>query len=110
MRGEPRHCFAVMSFVRNVEDFVCGNCGTAVKGNGYTNHCPNCLFSKHVDIEPGDRAQECGGLMEPIRVEGSTGKGYQIRQRCTRCRHEFRVRAAENDNVDVLVSLAGKDA
>ena len=50
-------------FTRVVEDFTCGQCGAAVTGDGYTNHCPLCLWSRHVDINPGDRAAECGGLM-----------------------------------------------
>ncbi|WDF05905.1 RNHCP domain-containing protein [Shouchella hunanensis] len=36
------------------------------RANGsYRNHCPFCLYSKHQDIIPGDRASTCGGLMEP---------------------------------------------
>ena len=39
-----------------------GNFGTANR-----NHCPKCLWSKHLDQEePGDRRSECLGLMEPI--------------------------------------------
>lgn len=30
-------------------------------GSNHRNHCPNCLYSLHVDIEPGDRESECGG-------------------------------------------------
>ena len=45
-----------MSFTRKVEDFTCEHCGREVHGNGYTNHCPHCLHSKHVDVNPGDRA------------------------------------------------------
>ncbi|MFA6992594.1 MAG: RNHCP domain-containing protein, partial [Candidatus Gracilibacteria bacterium] len=37
-------------FSRTIEDFVCEKCGAKVKGDGYTNHCPKCLWSKHVDI------------------------------------------------------------
>ena len=50
-------------FERNVEDFVCTVCGQQVEGNGYTNHCPKCLSSLHVDINPGDRASSCYGVM-----------------------------------------------
>ena len=46
-------------FTRTVGDFVCENCNTSVKGNGYTDHCPCCLYSKHVDINPGDRDCDC---------------------------------------------------
>ena len=71
-------------FQRTIEDFVCGNCGAKVKGNGYTNHCPVCLWSKHVDIHPGDRAEACGGLMEPIAVDLER-EGYRITYRCQKC-------------------------
>ena len=57
-----------MTFIRKTEDFICENCGAVVVGNGYTNHCPACLYSKHVDRSPGDRAADCGGLMEPVAV------------------------------------------
>src|SRR3954452_24116834 len=55
-------------FTRTREDFTCGNCGAAVRGNGYTNHCPRCLWSRHVDVDPGDRAADCGALMRPVGV------------------------------------------
>ena len=54
------------------ESFTCKSCGRLVTsggaGSGHRNHCPNCLSSLHVDIEPGDRASDCGGLMEPVAV------------------------------------------
>ena len=58
----------VKRFSKCVEDFTCEECGSPIEGNGYTNHCPNCLYSKHVDINPGDRKSTCGGIMAPIRV------------------------------------------
>ena len=65
--------FMAVNFKRKIEDFVCGNCGENIKGDGYTNHCPKCLWSKHVDINPGDRASDCGGLMEPSKMEAKGG-------------------------------------
>ena len=68
--------------------FVCLQCGLEVMpiSNGsYRNHCPRCLYSKHVDLEPGDRASSCEGLMEPIGVRYKSGKGLQIVHRCTVC-------------------------
>ena len=56
-------------FQKRVEDFCCENCGTEVTGNGYTNHCPKCLYSKHVDINPGDRLNSCGSMMKPTNIE-----------------------------------------
>ena len=86
------------AFRRQVEDFVCENCGTQVVGNGFTNHCPRCLFSKHVDINPGDRAEACGGLMEPIGVELDKGK-YVITQQCLKCGRIWRNEASPDDDI-----------
>lgn len=90
-------------FSKCVEDFTCEKCGQSVKGTGYTNHCPHCLWSKHVDINPGDRQCECKGMMEPVRVEY---KGeFIIVHQCVKCGTEKRNRAAENDNKDLLFKL-----
>lgn len=54
------------------DSFSCRVCGRLVKpegaGSSHRNHCPNCLCSLHVDITPGDRAADCGGVMEPVAV------------------------------------------
>ena len=52
------------------EAFVCDNCGFHVDRLGYScrDHCPNCLYSKHVDNNPGDRSNKCRGLLKPIGV------------------------------------------
>ncbi len=98
-----------MSFERRIEDFACGHCGAHVVGSGYTNHCPQCLWSMHVDIEPGDRAASCGGLMEPVAVEGSS-PAYRIVHRCVRCRFEKRNNAATDDSPEALLDIANKRA
>lgn len=98
-----------MSFKRTVEDFVCEHCGTAVRGTGYTNHCPKCLWSKHVDVQPGDRAEVCGGMMEPVRVEG-TVREYVLTHRCARCNAERRNKVGDEDDNDALVAIAKKTA
>lgn len=86
------------NFKRQIEDFVCENCGEKVIGNGYTNHCPRCLWGKHVDINPGDRAANCGGLMEPMGVELEKGK-YVITQQCLKCGRIWRNEAAKADDI-----------
>ena len=96
-----------MSFTKRVEDFVCEHCGTAVQGDGYTNHCPQCLWSKHVDRDPGDRAESCHGLMEPLALEGSS-PNYVLLHRCLRCFTERRVKVKEDDSKNSLLSLAQK--
>jgi hypothetical protein len=92
-------------FQRRKEDFVCTKCGTAVVGDGYTDHCPACLWSRHVDVNPGDRASTCLGMMEPIATEG-TGPIYTILYKCTQCKSEHRVKMHKADSADAIVALA----
>jgi hypothetical protein len=94
-----------MSFKKTVENFTCEHCGTEVIGNGYTNHCPKCLYSKHVDIDPGDRAASCGGMMVPTAIEGSTGSGYTVLQKCRSCGHERRNAIRPEDDVEAILAL-----
>lgn len=92
-------------FQRTIEDFLCGNCGAAVKGNGYTNHCPSCLYSKHVDINPGDRASDCGGLMKPIGIEQKNGD-YVIVHECIKCCHIRKNKRVPEDDFNTIVSVS----
>ena len=96
-------------FQRRKEDFVCENCGAKVQGNGYTNHCPHCLYSKHVDINPGDRLESCGGLMEPIDFELKDGK-YVLVHRCQKCGFERRNKVCDEDNFEAVLALARQGA
>jgi hypothetical protein len=50
-----------------------------------------------VDKLPGDRAEACGGLMEPVEVRGSSASGWQVLHRCVRCGFERSNRAALDD-------------
>ncbi|CAM3205768.1 RNHCP domain-containing protein [Stackebrandtia soli] len=90
--------------------FVCAHCGEAVKAltNGsYRNHCPFCLHSRHVDEMPGDRAADCGGVMEPVELRHKPGKGLQIRFRCLECGAEsFNRVATDTVQPDDMTRLA----
>ncbi|HEY4718945.1 MAG TPA: RNHCP domain-containing protein [Anaerolineales bacterium] len=92
-------------FQRTIEDFVCGQCGFTVQGTGYTNHCPCCLWSRHVDVMPGDRQADCGGLMRPVAVEVKAN-GYRILHRCQICGAEKWNQASPADDFDRLVAIA----
>jgi rubrerythrin len=94
-------------FTRTIEDFTCEHCGADVKGNGYTNHCPKCLWSKHVDVNPGDRAEGCGGMMEPIGAI-KKGKGYVITHQCKKCGFERINKLLPEDNFDMLLHISKK--
>ncbi len=94
-------------FQKKVEDFVCEKCGRRVKGSGYTDHCPDCLWSKHVDINPGDRKSECEGLMEPIGAKVKSDC-YTIYYRCIECGFRHRVKSAANDNFEAIINLVSR--
>ncbi len=96
-----------MSFTRTIEDFVCAHCGAVVTGSGYTNHCPRCLWSKHLDNEPGDRANECGGLMKPIGIELDHGV-TMIMHQCQVCGMRKRNKASDQDDKDAVIALSSK--
>lgn len=99
----------VKKFSRYVEDFICEHCHDHVKGNGYTNHCPSCLYSKHVDKNPGDRSASCHGLMEPIEVMVK-GDQYILTHRCIRCQTMKRNKTAKNDNFSAILRLMEKQS
>jgi rubrerythrin len=92
-------------FQRTKEDFTCEQCGFFVRGSGYTNHCPQCLWSKHVDVNPGDRQATCHGLMQPMSVEIKNGE-YVILHRCITCGFERKNKAAKGDNFDAILKLS----
>lgn len=75
-----------------------------VQGNGYTNHCPECFYSKHVDVEPGDRASNCGGLMPPVQIYFLHGQ-WSVIQKCERCGLEKRNKVQAMDNMEKLAAL-----
>lgn len=94
-------------FQRTVEDFICEKCGTKNIGDGFTNHCFNCLTSKHVDINPGDRAEICCGIMDPIKIDYEKGE-YYINHKCLKCGIIKRKKLEKQDNFDTAVAITKK--
>jgi hypothetical protein len=90
--------------------FRCGNCRLDVSldavGTAHRNHCPNCLWSRHVDDSPGDRAAECGSLMEPIAISVRSGGEWVLVHRCRGCDEIHLNRSAGDDNPLMLMRLA----
>ncbi|MFA5811746.1 MAG: RNHCP domain-containing protein [bacterium] len=101
--------------VRN-EGFVCGHCGREVPPTAHTtprSHCPFCLWSMHVDINPGDRANKCRGMMRPIGIYTHARKEYIILHQCMRCGERMRAKAIFSDDnaaddFELIIELAGK--
>ena len=94
------------------DTFTCKVCGRVCTpqnaGSDHRNHCPNCLSSLHVDEEPGDRASDCGGIMEPVAVWVRKGGEWAIIHRCKRCGKLSSNRVAADDNPMKLMSIAMK--
>ncbi len=95
-----------MPFIARQEPFTCEHCGEDVKPletGSYRNHCPKCLWSKHVDKDgPGDRKSECKGLMKPVGLDYRKKKGWMIVHQCTECRKEIPNIAACDDDMTVV--------
>lgn len=96
-----------MGFKKLDSGFQCSNCGKSVLPLGYTsrNHCPYCLCSIHVDNEPGDRNNDCKGLMVPIDIEYNGKKGYIIVHKCTRCGQIKKNKSATDDNYELILEI-----
>ncbi len=94
-------------FSKNDSGFICAHCGVEVRPLGYTSrdHCNKCLCSLHVDINPGDRANTCLGVLVPINVTTSAKKGYVINYRCAKCGQLHNNKSAEDDSFKAILSV-----
>ena len=97
-------------FTKIDESFRCENCGKKIEKLGYTsrNHCPYCLCSKHLDINPGDRMCECHGLLEPTAIEYNSKKGYVIVHKCKKCGDLRKNKTANDDNQELILKIMSK--
>lgn len=99
----------MLRFQRKIEVFQCEHCATEVDGDGYTNHCPSCLWSKHVDIWPGDRKATCRGLMRPVGAEIRKG-GHRLVHECVHCGYRSTNRLAVGDNMERYITIMTESA
>jgi len=74
-------------------------------GTSHRNHCPSCLWSRHVDDSPGDRAADCGAAMEPLAVTVRGDGEWVVVHRCTGSGVVHLNRSAGDDNVYMLIQL-----
>ena len=93
-------------FTKNDQSFTCVVCKKEVNPLKYTSrdHCPFCLCSLHVDINPGDRQNTCKGIMFPSDIEKGK-KDYVIRYQCSKCGQYHRNKVAEDDNFDTILTV-----
>lgn len=92
------------------ESFICENCNRKVKKLGYSarDHCPYCLYSKHVDVNPGDRANKCMGLLKPIGIEKFKDT-FKILYKCEKCNKEHKNIMANDDDMNIIIEISKRD-
>lgn len=94
-------------FTKLDEEFICENCKQKIEKLNYTtrDHCNYCLYSKHVDINPGDRQNTCKGLLKPIGIEKFKNT-YKIIYKCEKCNQIHKNIMANDDNMDLIIELS----
>lgn len=93
---------------------MCLNCGQSVAasalGTRHRNHCPYCLWSKHLDHRPGDRQAACGGGMAPVGLtfkaarEGKIGEMMVVHM-CQPCGVIRKNRIAGDDQEEMILKI-----
>ena len=98
-------------FTKNDSGFICQNCKKTVEPLIYSsrNHCPFCLHSVHLDIMPGDRLNNCGGILEPFLTQPDLKKDWIINFKCLSCGEQVRNKSASDDNKSLLIKLTNPD-
>ena len=103
-------------FAKNDSGFICQNCGAEVQplGSSSRNHCPVCLCSIHIDVMPGDRQNDCLGIMDAIKALPDAKRGYILIHRCRKCGEIKRNRAAfdarvQPDDMDKIILLTAAE-
>lgn len=95
------------AFIARQEPFICEHCGFDVQPlerGSYRNHCPVCLYSKHVDgAGPGDRASGCQSLMRPDHMDYDGKKGWMIVHICEKCKKTIPNKTAPDDHITELM-------
>lgn len=97
-------------FTMRDENFICENCHKEVNPLGYTarDHCPYCLYSKHVDINPGDRENTCKGLLKPIGIEKFKDT-YKILYQCEKCHQPHKNIIAKDDDMNMIIKISSNN-
>ncbi len=94
-------------FTMKDEEFICEHCNQPVEKLHITarDHCPYCLYSKHVDINPGDRQNNCKGLLKPIGIEKFKDT-YKIIYKCEKCHELHKNKMASDDDMNKIIELS----
>lgn len=97
-----------MKLFNKLDDtFICENCGKEVNKLNYSSrdHCPYCLYSKHVDINPGDRMNNCLGMLVPIGIEKYKNT-FKILYVCNKCKEKHKNIMAKDDDMNKIIEIS----
>jgi hypothetical protein len=102
-------------------DFKCIHCrnfvsaGYLLAGVNNRNHCPYCLWSRHMDLfKAGDRMSACKGPMEPIglamkrsykKYMSTSGGELMLAHLCTECEQISINRIAADDDTQGIMTV-----
>lgn len=90
--------------------FTCLHCGAVIsptpEGSKHRNHCPHCLWSRHVDLRTGDRRSGCRGPMEPVGIWVRPDGEWALLHSCRTCGLIRANRIAGDDDNRALLALA----
>ena len=95
------------------DSFTCKACGRLVVSDGARSGQPEPrpgrhLSSLHLDNEPGDRASDCGSVMDAVAVWVRKNGEWAVIHRCRRCGALSSNRVAADDSPMKLMSIAMK--
>ena len=89
--------------------FTCKSCRKEVSKVSYgtrnRNHCPFCLFSLHVDEDPGDRKSGCRGLMPAFAKMYKPDGEEVLVHKCEKCGLVRKNRVAGDDSEAEIAKL-----
>lgn len=109
------------TFTNANTDFTCKHCGwpissqPMVSGVKHRNHCPMCLYSRHLDLyQAGDRLCACKGMMAPVgltlkrnqdKYHGDHPGELMLVHRCVDCGALSINRIAADDDPQTLLMI-----
>jgi hypothetical protein len=109
------------TFINANADFTCKHCGwhittqSMVSGVKHRNHCPICLYSRHMDLfQAGDRLCACKGMMAPVgltlkrstdKYHGNHAGELMLVHRCLDCGALSINRIAADDDPETLLMI-----
>jgi len=101
-KRRPRHARQEVFKCRHCRQFI----GPLPSGGSQRNHCPYCLYSRHVDDSTtGDRMSTCGASMQPVGSFQRAKGEFVLVHRCLGCGFERFNRIAADDDFELVLSL-----